>query len=373
MSSRPLCILNGPMIEQGELVLVNHQTGVVLEEIASLAGGLDVLQGQVQSAELGAIGGLSNHDLNASPLIRVMATRVSLRSRLFGLFQKALLHFRMLVAVSSARWVHLFYPGRITRWAAALCRMLGKPYAVYLRGSMDPKQDERALAGARVVLCNNRLSTQKARELNPNSIQIMPVMTYDSGTLFRDRVFANNKPLRLLHVGRVTKEKGIPELLEAVDALIRQGVELDLHIVGNGPLAFGENLPKTLQQHVCFHGFLSNPDELAEQYRLADVFVLASHSEAFPRVLYEAMTWALPVVCTFVDGIGSIMEDESNCLRVEVQDPQDISRSLLRLAESSELRRTLSLGGLKTIEAILEHPRPSHAATLMAEMETTNG
>jgi len=87
-------------------------------------------------------------------------------------------------------------------------------------------------------------------------------------------------------------------LLRAVAALKRRGTDLECAVVGDGPERPSlEALSRQLgiADHVCFDGALSHDDVLS-RYEWADVLVLASETEGWPKALAEGMAFGLSCV-----------------------------------------------------------------------------
>lgn len=105
-----------------------------------------------------------------------------------------------------------------------------------------------------------------------------------------------SETLRILYAGRLSKDKNVDILLEAVEKA-GKGKRLECIVAGEGPErpaleSQAERLG--LRGYVSFTGGLKL-DELIEQYEKADVLVLASNSEGWPKAITEAM--AFGVVC----------------------------------------------------------------------------
>jgi len=111
----------------------------------------------------------------------------------------------------------------------------------------------------------------------------------------------------LLFVHRLSKRKGahwLPQIFRQASVLSKK-----MMIVGDGPER--ESLEKELAGEVAsgevkFLGWQSNR-EIIKFYALADVFILPSEEEGFPRVLLEAMVVGLPFVAFDVGGIKEII------------------------------------------------------------------
>lgn len=115
---------------------------------------------------------------------------------------------------------------------------------------------------------------------------------------------------RLLFVGRLAGVKGVPVLLDAVQALMDKHPGMSLTLIGDGPERSDlENRAARmgLSAVVHFAGYKSQT-EVADALSRADLFVLPSFAEGVPVVLMEAMAAAVPVVTTHVAGIPELVE-----------------------------------------------------------------
>src|SRR4051794_16814091 len=123
---------------------------------------------------------------------------------------------------------------------------------------------------------------------------------------------AHDGPLRLLFVGRLCAQKNLPLLLEVVQSLrTRTAVPFELVLVGEGP---DESALRALVERdgfqACVHFRGSVPRAgIAAEFARADVFVLSSDYEGYPRVLMEAAAAALPIVTTAVSGSDEAVAD----------------------------------------------------------------
>ena len=147
----------------------------------------------------------------------------------------------------------------------------------------------------------------------------------------------------VLFVGRLLREKGVFDLLEAM-SLVARRVRCRLVLVGDGPCApeLGERVHALgLAGHVTLAGFLTGR-ELKRAYAEADVFVLPTYwPEGFPTVLAEAMAAALPIVTTRIRGAADHLNDGEHTLFVEPRDMEGLAVALVHLLEDRSLRRRM--------------------------------
>ena len=108
--------------------------------------------------------------------------------------------------------------------------------------------------------------------------------------------YAERKSLKLLYVGRISKEKNLPLLVEVFKALCRDMKNLSLIVVGDGP--YLETMKEELKETPCvFTGYLKG-EPLEKIYASSDLFVLPSTTDTFGNVVLEAQASGVPVVVT---------------------------------------------------------------------------
>ena len=152
-------------------------------------------------------------------------------------------------------------------------------------------------------------------------------------------------------LGRLTCDKGIPELVEAFLRLSDQFPDLRLLLLG----CFEEEDPLPVQtrrciethRHVIFAGFIEDP---APYYALMDVLVLPSHREGFPNVVLEAHAAGKPVVAARATGVVDAVVDGETGLLFPVGDAAALTDALARLLTDKTLASKLGLAGQERIK-----------------------
>jgi len=112
-------------------------------------------------------------------------------------------------------------------------------------------------------------------------------------------------PDQLLYVGKYSAAKGLPWLLDAVEALAPRHPDLRLHIAGGGAGPEAEALRtrmENLAPLVTLHGQLDQP-ALADLMRRCGICVLPSFYEGVPLVLVEAAACGCRIVSTGLPGV----------------------------------------------------------------------
>jgi glycosyltransferase involved in cell wall biosynthesis len=146
----------------------------------------------------------------------------------------------------------------------------------------------------------------------------------------------------VLFVGRLIREKGVHELLQAVGQLT--DINYHLLMVGDGveaPVLRARCSAFGLTDRITFTGYLQGPD-LSLAYHSADVFVCPSWREGFPTVISEAMHAGLPIITTRNGGMQDHLVDRQHALFVPPQEPRALARALRILLNDETLRRDMS-------------------------------
>lgn len=140
-------------------------------------------------------------------------------------------------------------------------------------------------------------------------------------------------------VGRLTADKGVPELIEAFAAILREEPGSYLLLVGwfdAAEDALDLELRARIEGHpriVCT-GYVA---DTAPFYRAMDLLVLPSWREGFPNVVLEAASTGLPVVATTCTGSRDAVKPEITGLQVPPGDPAAIADAVLRILRDGKL------------------------------------
>ena len=175
---------------------------------------------------------------------------------------------------------------------------------------------------------------------------------------------------RVVIVGRVSPEKGHGILLEAVAELAREGLQVHVEIIGNGPFADAIRRQETalgIADRVIHSGELLST-EVASRLAEADIFCMASFSEGLPISLMEAMAVGVPVVTTWISGIPELAVNGVTAMTVPPANSDALAAAIKRLVKDPELCARLVPAARAAVERM--HSR-EEKATQLAEMFRT--
>lgn len=144
----------------------------------------------------------------------------------------------------------------------------------------------------------------------------------------------------LLYVGRLKRDKGIPDLIEAFNRLRSRFPNLHLLLVGPDEEGFDSLVRDVPQIHRVGY------TQAVEDYMAAaDIFCLPSYREGFGLVLIEAGAVGLPVVASRIYGITDAVAEGETGLLHEPGNVDDLVRKIETLIEDASLRKALGEAG----------------------------
>jgi len=183
--------------------------------------------------------------------------------------------------------------------------------AVWFGGASDKRQSE--LARVDGIVCNSNASARMVAlrwgVTGPARIQVCAnaVKSAPAPACEPRRLPAGTLTLGL--AGRMEALKGFALVIQALRLLLDQGKSVRLCVAGDGPARSAlEALAQRLgvSEAIDFLGFV---DDMGAFYERIDLFLCPSLREPFGLVCAEAMAYALPVLCTAVDGLTEVVSD----------------------------------------------------------------
>ncbi len=237
--------------------------------------------------------------------------------------------------------------------------------AVLLRGDLLPWSWQRKLAHLivrwiiRVVQRNVAVPGYCARTLAHQYGDKRPVTVVAAEPWIKSehiRVHdrrAPREPATVLFVGRLMDLKRPAHLVRPVADLIREGRDIRLVLVGDGPERSRLEalvLEEGLSGRVAFTGWLGLlSDRMLAEYDRADIFCLPSYAEGLPLVVLEAMARGVAVVATAVNGTPEVVRHGESGLLVPRDDVPALTQALRSLLTDAELWRRCVEGGYRVV------------------------
>src|SRR5260221_8630103 len=142
------------------------------------------------------------------------------------------------------------------------------------------------------------------------------------------------RPLRVVYIGRLAREKGLYEALQGLRIAIELGVDAHITLAGAGPEAdalqhYARALGLSTRVRFCRPVF---GEDKVKLLGAADLAILPSYAEGLPDALLEARAAGIPVLATPVGAIPDVMTHGIHGLLVPPRDATAIAASLAALA-----------------------------------------
>jgi glycosyltransferase involved in cell wall biosynthesis len=265
---------------------------------------------------------------------------------------------------------------------ALLCRFLGGPsYSFTAHGTCE--MDDASSLGLDEKVAQASFAVAVGSHLRSQLYRWVP---YEHWSKIRvvgcglDESFLNPEATpvpaarRLVYVGRLSEEKGLPVLIQAAGRLKAEGQSFELVLVGDGPLRV---LVETLIDRLGLAGSVriagwQTSTQVREWIRASRALVLPSFMEGLPVVVMEALALYRPVISTYVGGIAELVVPGSNGWLVPASSVEDLAAAMREaLVASTEQLERMGRAGAELVQR--RHDARNEARTLVELFLETTG
>lgn len=245
--------------------------------------------------------------------------------------------------------IRCFYkiPHLMTIHAAGLFFLKRYPLGRWI-ASFIVQHTERIFTGGSYVKesLDALLGRNISAKIIPPGVHTSKFMVKEKKEIVRKRFSIDAKKV-ILYVGKLTEKKGVEFLIKAMKEVSLKITDVQLIIVGGGPLEKKlTNMTKelNLEKSIIFLGMM-NHNQVINYYALSDVVVVPSiidehgETEGMPAVVVEAMSAGNPVVASNVSGIADVVKDGYNGFLTAPKNPQDIAKKIIEIFKTGKVKR----------------------------------
>jgi len=148
------------------------------------------------------------------------------------------------------------------------------------------------------------------------------------------------------YIGRLSGEKGIFNLIEAIPEILGKFNDIEFLIIGDGDLK--EKINSYLYKHnlssnVRLLGWVPH-DELPSFLNKLKLVILPSYTEGLPNIMLEAMACGTPVLATSVGAIPDVITDDKTGFIMENNSPECIAENVIRALNSPDMEQIAEAG-----------------------------
>jgi len=163
---------------------------------------------------------------------------------------------------------------------------------------------------------------------------------------------ASHKEYDIVYFARVSKEKGVEDLIQALGIVHSKFSKAKLCIIGGVSKRYKEHLLEMAKKlkvgnSVTWKGHLPTLADVHKEASKARISVLPTHNDTIPGTIIESMQLGLPVVSYKAGSIPELNEDRENALLSDIGDIEGVADNILRLLTDEELYKTMSQRGIE--------------------------
>lgn len=352
-------MFNNVFLKKNNQYFLFKSEGLFANELVDLGFKVELLQTKLDITE-----GFHNFAINEQ---KIKVTALKRYSSKILTYCNA--YFIAILRILKNDFVYIYYPTNY-HFLCFFCILFRKKYGLYVRGERGIRNPISKIIYkySTFVFTVSPQFTDMIKTFGGNAFTQKPSISFDTNDIIRFKNLTFKKHYHILFLGRIFADKGVFDLVDAMMLLKTNSKHsFTLSFIGDGFDLDELKLyvkTKNLNNVINFEGHIEDTVNLREMYIKSDLFVLPSHHEGFPRTLYEAMIFGVPIITTFVGGIGSLMKDGYNCLEVKKKDPISIFESINYALNNYEKLDFLVKNGTHTVTQVLNRFRFTHAEYL---------
>ncbi len=208
------------------------------------------------------------------------------------------------------------------------------------------KAESKAVKSNRLTVVSESLHQEFGRHYNVSSSVVHNGV---DPSLFKPSK-KTKKENMILFTGRLSRGKGLFDLIRVAELLIKTHCNTRISIAGEGPLknALIRKLKRRKLSNTKIIPYLSH-NKLADVYQRAKVFILPTYYEGMSTSVLEAMACKLPVVSTRIPGMPELVEDGINGYLLSTGNIEGFYSRIVELLDNEEKQRQFGEAGRRKV------------------------
>lgn len=252
-------------------------------------------------------------------------------------------------------------------YGGCACRFMKIPYAVNITGLGTAFENGGMLK--KIVTVMNKVGCKKAKVVffeneGNRQIFIQEKIVEESQThrlngagvnleKYEVAPYPGGEKVKFLFMGRIMAEKGIDELFEAMQHLVSDGINCELHLLG----FYEENYKEKIEKYAAegwlhYYGYQKDVRPYIEE---SHCFVLPSWHEGMANTNLECAAMGRPVITSNIHGCLEAVSEGVSGFLCQRQDADDLYQVMKKFSMLSyDERKDMGLAGRKRMEDIFD-------------------
>lgn len=265
----------------------------------------------------------------------------------------------------------LTYATKQNVWGGIACRLTKTPYIPMITGLGTAMENpgilqhiarflyRQGVRGAETLFVQNENILKKIQ--NYHMVHGTTRLTPGSGVSLDRHPFAEyppeNKDLQFLYIGRIMKDKGINELLEAAEEIKQIYPNIIFKVIGHGNLKEDINKMKKAEEKGVIK-YLGVQSDVRPFIRESHATVLPSYHEGTANVLLESAAAGRPVLASLIPGCQETFDDGISGIGFEVKSSSALKSALHKFIELPyKDKKRMGMAGRKKMEEVYDREK----------------
>lgn len=201
-----------------------------------------------------------------------------------------------------------------------------------------------------IILYSKSLTNELKMEKYENKIYIAHKHFIDFDSFRVTKKFTDRASI-IGYVGRFSEEKGVLNLIYAIDEIVKSNSDIRIILIGDGPLKSVINsflIKGNLTTKVKVTGWIPHND-LGVLLNEMKLLILPSYTEGLPNILLESMACGTPVLVSNVGAIPDLIKDKFNGFILKSNSPSGIAESAIQALNYSAMEEQIIKNGLQLV------------------------
>ncbi|MCM1990504.1 glycosyltransferase family 4 protein [Oceanirhabdus seepicola] len=201
----------------------------------------------------------------------------------------------------------------------------------------------------KIIVLSEKFKNELIDRFDIDNIKIVKVI--NGIKLNNEKIKLEDKKLQVIYLGKLTKNKGIYDLLQIIPKIHAKYPEVKFIIAGDGDIDKVKEIVISEEINNCTQVVGWIDGETKKKFLIeSSILVMPSYFEAFGISIVEAMDYGMAVVATKVGGIPEIIQPNKNGLLFESGDLKEFSQALEKYISDNKARAKVQKNNLVAVE-----------------------